>query len=385
MSSELEQAGAFVTAGLAAAEIEGASLPASGGERHDHACANCGTLLTGRFCHACGQSGHLHRSLLHLVEEMVHNVLHFDAKGWRTLPLLAGRPGLLTRRYIDGQRTRYVSPLALFLFTGFLMFFVVSLTAGRVHTSGTDPASRAAAHDALIAQVHEAQEEVGRATAALDAARRAGHGTEAEQEALSDAQQELGMMERAQTLAEAALSVGSANSQSAAGAGASAGGESGSVARVLADWGDKKLDTGSPRTDALIRRALHNPELYLYRLENTAYKCLFMLIPISLPFLWLMFVGRRDVAVYDHAVFSLYSLSFMSLLIVVCALLALVGMSSLAVTLLLLVPPLHMFLQLRETYRLGLFASLWRTVMLLAIAGTAFLLFVVFILVMSLR
>jgi len=385
VSSELEQAGAFVTAGLAAAEIEGASLPASGGERHDHACANCGTLLTGRFCHACGQSGHLHRSLLHLVEEMVHNVLHFDAKGWRTLPLLAGRPGLLTRRYIDGQRTRYVSPLALFLFTGFLMFFVVSLTAGRVHTSGTDPASRAAAHDALIAQVHEAQEEVGRATAALDAARRAGHGTEAEQEALSDAQQELGMMERAQTLAEAALSVGSANSQSAAGADSSAGGESGSVARVLADWGDKKLDTGSPRTDALIRRALHNPELYLYRLENTAYKCLFMLIPISLPFLWLMFVGRRDVAVYDHAVFSLYSLSFMSLLIVVCALLALVGMSSLAVTLLLLVPPLHMFLQLRETYRLGLLASLWRTVMLLAIAGTAFLLFVVFILVMSLR
>jgi hypothetical protein len=91
------------------------------------------------------------------------------------------------------------------------------------------------------------------------------------------------------------------------------------------------------------------------------------------------------VAVYDHAVFSLYSLSFMSLLIVVCALLALVGMSAPAVTLLLLVPPLHMFLQLRETYRLGLFASLWRTVMLIGIAGTAFLLFLVFILVMSLR
>lgn len=387
MSSELEQAGAFVTAGLAAAEIEGASVPAPGGGLHGHACANCGTLLTGRFCHACGQPGHLHRSLLHLVEEMVHNVLHFDAKGWRTLPLLAGRPGLLTRRYIDGQRTRYVSPLALFLFTGFLMFFVVSLTVGRVHTSGTDPASRAAAHDALIAQVQEAHKEVERATTALDAARRAGHGTETEQEALSDAQTELGMTERAQKWAEAALSVGnvSADSQSAAGADAGAGGESGSVARVLADWGDKKLDTGSPRTDALIRHALHNPELYLYRLENTAYKFLFMLIPISLPFLWLMFVGRRDVAVYDHAVFSLYSLSFMSLLIVVCALLALVGMSALAVTLLLLVPPLHMFLQLRETYRLGLFGSLWRTVMLIGIAGTAFLLFLVFILMMSLR
>jgi hypothetical protein len=280
-----------------------------------------------------------------------------------------------------------VSPLALFLFTGFLMFFVVSLTVGHLPTSGTDPASRAAAHDALIAQVQEAHKAVERATTALEAARRTGRSTEGEQEALSDAQTELAMTERTQKFAEAALSVGntSTESRSPAGTDTSAGADSGSAARVLADWGDKKLDTGSPRTDALIRHALHNPELYLYRLENTAYKFLFVLIPISLPFLWLMFVGRHDVAVYDHAVFSLYSLSFMSLLIVVCALLALVGMSSLAVTLLLLVPPLHMFLQLRESYRLGLFASLWRTVMLLAIAGTAFLMFVVFILVMSLR
>ena len=386
MSSDLEQAGAFVTAGLAAAEIEGTSVPASGGEAHDRTCANCGTVLTGRYCHVCGQAGHLHRSLLHLIEELVHNVLHFDAKGWRTLPLLAVRPGLLTRRYIDGQRTRYVSPLALFLFTGFLMFFVVSLTVEHLHTTGADPASRAAAHDGLVAQVEQSRKEVERATTALDAARRAGRGTEAGQEALSDAQKELSASETAQRWADAAMSIGNATAESRSAADTTAGGGApGSLGRVLADWGDQKLDTGNPRTDALIRHALHNPELYFYRLENTAYKCLFMLIPISLPFLWLMFVGRGDVAVYDHAVFSLYSLSFMSLLIVMCALLGLGGMSALAVTLMLLVPPLHMFLQLRETYRLGLFSSLWRTVMLLGIAGTAFLLFVVFILVMSLR
>ena len=219
----------------------------------------------------------------------------------------------------------------------------------------------------------------------MEAARRAGSGTGAEQETLSEAQKQLGVAESAQRLADAAMSVGNLNIESKSAAGADAGAESGSVARVLADWGDRKIDTGSPRTDALIRHALHNPELYLYRLENSAYKFLFMLIPISLPFLWLMFLGRRDVAVYDHAVFSLYSLSFMSLLIVVCALLGLGGMGSLAVMLLLFVPPLHMFLQLRETYRLGLFSSLWRTVMLLGIAGTAFLLFLVFILVISLR
>jgi hypothetical protein len=395
VSSELEQAGAFVTAALASAQIEAGSVPASGGHVPGEACANCGTALTGPFCHACGQAGHLHRSLLHLIEELIHNVLHFDAKGWRTLPLLAGRPGLLTRRYIDGQRTRYVSPLALFLFTGFLMFFVVSLTVDHLHTTGTgtDPASRAAAHDGLVAEVEQSRKAVERASAALEAARRSGRSTEAEQEALSDAQKELGIAETAQRLADAAMSVGNGGAESKTTAGADAGlgvgvgvgGDMDSIARVLADWADRKLDTGNPRTDALIRHALHNPELYLYRLENTAYKFLFMLIPISLPFLWLMFIGRRDVAVYDHAVFSLYSLSFMSLLIVACALLGLGGMSALAVTLLLLVPPLHMFLQLRGTYRLGLFASLWRTVLLLAVAGTAFLLFIVLVLFMSLR
>ena len=40
----------------------------------------------------------------------------------RTLPMLAWKPGELTRRYIDGQRARFVSPIALFLFCVFLMF-----------------------------------------------------------------------------------------------------------------------------------------------------------------------------------------------------------------------------------------------------------------------
>ena len=36
----------------------------------------------------------------------LHGVLHFEGKIWHTLPLLAWRPGELTRRYIDGQRAQ---------------------------------------------------------------------------------------------------------------------------------------------------------------------------------------------------------------------------------------------------------------------------------------
>lgn len=128
----LEAAGALATAGLAAAAVEVRNGGAPADPQlapHDAAhaaCRNCGAALTDAYCSACGQSAHVHRSLLRLGEDMLHSVFHFDAKGWRTLPLLVWRPGLLTRRYVDGQRVRYVSPLALFLFTIFLMFFAAS-------------------------------------------------------------------------------------------------------------------------------------------------------------------------------------------------------------------------------------------------------------------
>ena len=370
MSTELEQAGELVSAGLAAAEIDGGSLGAHGASDPHGTCANCAQALTGRYCQACGQPAHLHRSLLHLLEEFVHNVLHFDAKGWRTLPLLIARPGLLTRRYIDGQRTRYVSPLALFLFTGFLMFFVVSITAGRTSVVQLNPAERSAAHADMSASVDQARAEVARASATLEQARRTGGDVSAAAEELASATTELRIAAKTQQLVESTWPL-------ADGAAVKKNG--------IEQLSALRIDTGYPAIDATIRRQLDNPELFFYRLENTAYKFLFMLIPISLPFLWLMFVGRRGVAVYDHAVFSLYSLSFMSLLICACALMGRLGLEALVAMLMLSVPPVHMFVQLRGTYGLGAFSALWRTVALLAVAGTAFLLFLLFIVMVSIR
>ena len=54
-------------------------------------------------------------------------MLHLDGKFWRTLPLLAWRPGELTRRYVHGERAKFVSPMAMFLFSVFLMFAVLSI------------------------------------------------------------------------------------------------------------------------------------------------------------------------------------------------------------------------------------------------------------------
>jgi hypothetical protein len=289
--------------------------------------------------------------------------------------LLAVRPGLLTRRYIDGQRTRYISPLALFLFTGFLMFFVVSLTLGHGPTVVMDPVALSKANAEMVAESEEAKGKVERAATALAEARGSGRDT-------SEAQAELSEAQTDQRLAAAAQRMFETTSTATGGAATDSG--TGGV-DLLQRLATLKIDTGHPAIDTAIRRVQRNPELFLYRFGNTASKFLFMLIPISLPFLRLMFIGRPGIAMYDHVVFSLYSLSFMSLLLTVGALLGRFGAPSLATQLIIGVPPIHMFLQLRGAYRLGALAALWRTLALLAIAGTAFTLFLVFVILVSIR
>jgi hypothetical protein len=368
MSDEFEAAGALATAGLAAGVVEGA---ASTHGAHGTGCANCGAALAGAYCNACGQPAHVHRSLLHLAEEVLHGILHFDAKGWRTLPLLVFRPGLLTRRYIDGQRARHVSPLALFLFSVFLMFFVFSLTSRSMIEVGVgNAADMAAARAEAQAELEVADAAVVGAEAALAQARRSGQGV-----ADAEAELESAMAEqRADTVAVKAVEAALALPAAASAAQASPGGLAG-----------LDLATGNARVDAAIRQAQKNPELTLYKLKNSAYKYSFLLVPISLPFLWLMFFWRPGIVMYDHAVFSLYSLSFMSVLFIAMALLEPLHARGLQSFPIIAVAPLHMFMQLLETYRLGFFAALWRTAVLLVICTVVLLLFLLLILVLTTR
>ncbi len=120
---EPDAIGAAATAGLVAAALERPT--GHGGEPHG-VCSDCGAAVSGRFCQDCGQPTHVHRTLLHLGEELLHGVMHFDSRIWRTLPLLVINPGKLTREWVHGRRTRYVSPLAMFLFTIFIMFMLLS-------------------------------------------------------------------------------------------------------------------------------------------------------------------------------------------------------------------------------------------------------------------
>jgi hypothetical protein len=361
MSPEFEPAGALVTATLAASEIERETAHA---EKHGHGnCANCETPLTGSFCHHCGQRAHVHRSLLHLGEELLHGLLHFDAKAWRTLPLLVAKPGKLTREYIHGKRTRFVSPLALFLFMVFFMFFVVS-SVSRSTVDGV-PESLTGATANIERAIAKSKSKLAKAEAKVAAARAKGE----------DASEEMADVEAARTdlkddetglrvLTTGKVAEGMANEKPA-------------------HTDSLSVDTGFPAVDEAIRHAVKNPELTLYKLKNAASKYSFLLVPISLPFLWLMFFWKRGVTMYDHAVFALYSLSFMALLVVAMALLKMIGMKPLVVALVFVAPPLHMFLQLRGAYSLGFGSALWRTMVLMCVSVTVFIAYLLLILMMS--
>lgn len=296
----IEGIGEAVTGGLVASAVEPGATGAAPAGDADAGCRNCGAALAGAHCHRCGQKAHVHRTLGAFGHDLLHGVLHFEGKIWRTLPLLALRPGELTRRYVEGERAKFVSPLALFLFSVFTMFAVFSLIGGPVGMNGT-----------------------ARAPAT------------AEQRA-----------EDARPIVDADLE----------------------DAPPILRWVGESY-----------AKARENPALLAYKLQTNAYKFSWALIPISVPFLWLLFLHRRRYRRYngyDHVVFVTYSIAFMSLGLIALSLLRPLGaggtLTALAIT---LVPPLHIYRQLRGAYALTRWSAIWRTVLLVNFAFVAVTLF----------
>jgi len=127
--------------------------------------------------------------------------------------------------------------------------------------------------------------------------------------------------------------------------------------------------------DEAYLKAKKNPQLLLFKMKTNAYKWSWALIPLSVPFLWLLFPFSRGFRLYDHIVFVTYSICFMSLLVMLGTILAYAGLSAVA-GLLFLVPPFHMYRQLRGAYALGRAGAAWRTIALLVIPNATLSFFV---------
>ena len=330
---DLEAVGDAMTGAVIGRAVEPSAGEAVVGHTQERNCLNCGTALVGDYCYHCGQRAHVHRTLTAFWHDLVHGVFHFEGKIWRTLPLLVWRPGELTRAYIDGKRARFVSPIALFLFCVFVTFAVIGLTSGTIHASaqGKAEASKELSKDQTRLDVLQGQ-------------RAAASGVEAAKldEKIAGLKTEMAALQ--------AVKDGKIDP---------------STFKIQSDW------LGG--IDENLGEAAKNPELLFYKLKTNAYKFSWALIPISVPFVWLLFPLNRKFRLYDHTVFVTYSLCFMMLLLSVSTVVGLVS-DSLA-SLAFFVPPFHMYRQLRGTYDLGKGAALWRTGFLTIFAFIAISLF----------
>jgi hypothetical protein len=99
-------------------------------ERKEKNCLNCGTLVAGRFCQACGQENmETRQSFWGLTRHFIFDVFHFDGKFFDTLNYLLFRPGFVPQEYVRGKRASYLDPIRMYLFTSavfFLIFFSVA-------------------------------------------------------------------------------------------------------------------------------------------------------------------------------------------------------------------------------------------------------------------
>ncbi len=353
MTGEFEAVADVATGALAARSIDGAGGDGHGA--HGGLCLNCGTALIGPHCHGCGQAGHVHRTASALFHDIAHGVFHFEGRTWHTLPLLFWHPGDLTRRYIHGERVKFVSPMALFLFSVFLMVATFSWVGGPTGHKSDSASKVSAAHSEANAELRSQTRLLAKLQAKRAGILAKGGNSEDVDEDIAEARTEL-----------AALRLAGAKDSTV-------------ITSKLGSEGEG-FRTGVPGVDNVIRNANENPSLTAYKLQSSAYKFSWALIPISLPFIWMLFMFRRDVGMYDHAIFATYSLSAMTLMVVGLSVAAAIGIWQALIWLtLLFFPPWHMYRQLKEAYGLGRFAAIWRTFALIIAAYTSALIFFIFL------
>lgn len=104
-------------------------------------CHNCGAAVSYHYCAVCGQETRLHvPSAGEFVHEFIGHYVALEGRLWRTIYFLLGKPGFLTKEYIDGRRKRYVEPLRVYLTFSILFFALLKVIGAPVVHAGADGA-----------------------------------------------------------------------------------------------------------------------------------------------------------------------------------------------------------------------------------------------------
>lgn len=277
------------------------------------ACLSCGAAIVGPFCADCGQKNDdMRRSTFVLFKDFVKDTFAFDSRMWRTLGLMASRPGLVPSSYSHGKRSRYTPPVRLFLVVSFLFFLDLSLTRTMfmaLEVVPKSPEEIVADRAAFEKAISEAGPE---AKAALDAVRQGdplegafvvdGRSVECDinvrtrffvrpQDIKFDEEKWRACSESISTAAKIEIESTQANEES----------ESAADAMTSSD-----VQSAFERVMAGVNLMASNPAAFNSEINVWLPRVMFFMAPV-LALLMALFIRGRDALFFDHLVLSLYS------------------------------------------------------------------------------
>ena len=118
---------------MAVSHAQSAELTASSGTRvvegRRESCLNCGEVLHGAFCSACGQRDiPPSPTSRELARDAFEDISGWDGRFASTIRALIAKPGMLTREFLEGRRARYITPVRLYLAASVVYFLLAAGT-----------------------------------------------------------------------------------------------------------------------------------------------------------------------------------------------------------------------------------------------------------------
>lgn len=104
-----------------------------------HYCFSCEEPITGVYCTSCGQKNDdFRRSIFSLVIETISTMFGFESRIWRTWLTLLTKPGKVAREYADGARTKWSSPVRVYIAMSIILFGFLSCTQTQIVSINID-------------------------------------------------------------------------------------------------------------------------------------------------------------------------------------------------------------------------------------------------------
>ena len=347
----------LVTAAAAVDDRKG-PRPGHSGDGPKHAvlhteCLNCGATLHGKYCAQCGQGvDDHHRSILHLVWEVLEDFTHLDGRLMKTLPPLFLKPGQLARDHFEGRRQRHVPPLRLFLISLLIFMAVLEFkTSGHKPPSASKTPPAVAAKDAGTPVAPTAIEGAKpTATTAEPSASppptyTAGHalGSVIRQTVRS----QVGADQKAPAKPSSRVSI--ANGVVTMDTGSGARTPTPDDANLGFDQMAKSKNPAMRWGAEHGRRAMANRDYFRSIMFEWAHRLAILMLPIFAAFLTLCYFYKRKFYVYDHLIVAMHFLSFVFLIWALAY-----GLPSFLGAIMMLVAtiwtPINLFMTLRGAY-----------------------------------